>query len=90
MSCKVNFDLPDVMVSVEPSVTRYDIGQQLALNQYGTGFVNAGFDVVASGNLVVEGGELQRSVNGFQLDASENRVGGTYVDDSGGPGYGVG
>lgn len=23
MSCKVNFDLPDVMVSVEPSVTRY-------------------------------------------------------------------
>ena len=67
-----------------------DIGQQLALNQYGTGFVNAGFDVVASGNLVVEGGELQRSVNGFQLDASENRVGGTCVDDSGGPGYGVG
>ena len=59
-----------------------DIGQQLALNQYGTGFVNAGFDVVASGNLVVEGGELQRSVNGFQLDASENRVGGTCVDDS--------
>ena len=67
-----------------------DIGQQLALNQYGTGFVNAGFDVVASGNLVVEGGELQRSVNGFQLDTSENRVGGTCVDDSGGPGYGVG
>ena len=33
---------------------------------------------------------MQRSVNGFQLDASENRVGGTYVDDSGGPGYGVG
>lgn len=33
---------------------------------------------------------LQRSVNGFQLDASENRVGGTCVDDSGGPGYGVG
>ena len=23
MSCKVNSDLPDVMVSVEPSVTRY-------------------------------------------------------------------
>ena len=94
----MNFDLPDVMVSVEPSVTRYVfsersdlvIGQQLALNQYGTGFVNAGFDVVASGNLVVEGGELQRSVNGFQLDTSENRVGGTCVDDSGGPGYGVG
>ena len=95
MSCKVNFDLPDVMVSVEPSVTRYVFSERSDLvisasSLHGTGFVNAGFDVVASGNLVVEGGELQRSVNGFQLDTSENRVGGTCVDDSGGPGYGVG
>ena len=92
----MNFDLPDVMVSVEPSVTRYVFSERSDLVisasslPYGTGFVNAGFDVVASGNLVVEGGELQRSVNGFQLDTSENRVGGTCVDDSGGPGYGVG
>ena len=52
--------------------------------------IEAGVDeagsVLVQGKLLADITKSLRSVNGFQLDASENRVGGTCVDDSGGPG----
>ncbi len=67
-----------------------DIGEQFAKHQDRSRLVNAGFDVVAGGNGVIERGKLERAVNGLQTDAGKNRRCGTRIDDAGSPGYSVG
>ena len=67
-----------------------DVGEQLADDQYGSGFVDACLDMVAGGDFVVECGELQRAVNGFEPNAGKDRVGRPCVDHSCGPRDGVG
>ena len=67
-----------------------DVGKQFAQHQNATGLVHAGFDMVACGNGVVEGGKLECAVNGFQTDARQNRGCGTCVDDTCGPCHGIG
>lgn len=67
-----------------------DVGKQFAQHQNATGLIHAGFDVMACGNGVVEGGKLECAVNGFQTDARQNRGCGTCVDDTCGPCHGIG